>query len=153
MITPEQKELVQQTFEDVKPVSGAVAQLFYSRLFQLNPSLKELFRSGLEEQRKKLLLALTAVVESLDRFDDMRPLVQAMAVRHQSYGVKPADYEVFGAALLWTLERALGPQWTPPVQRAWAAVYDLLAETMKGAAISERQESLPGRSHDDPERH
>ena len=42
---------------------------------------------------------------------------------------------VFGicAALLWTLEKGLGDQFTPSVKEAWATVYGLLAGTMKGA--------------------
>jgi nitric oxide dioxygenase len=133
MINPEQKQLVQDTFQYVKPVSAAAAQLFYSRLFQLNPSLRPLFRGDLEDQRRKLLAALTAVVEGLDRFDEMLPGVQAMAARHETYGVQAAHYDDFGAALLWTLERALGPSWTPPVRQAWAAVYDSLSTAMKQA--------------------
>jgi nitric oxide dioxygenase len=133
MISPGQKQLVQDTFQYVKPVSAAAAQLFYSRLFQLNPSLKPLFKGDLEDQRRKLLASITAVVEGLDRFDEMLPGVQAMAARHECYGVRPEHYEDFGAALLWTLERALGPSWTPDVRQAWAAVYDSLSSAMKQA--------------------
>jgi hemoglobin-like flavoprotein len=36
------------------------------------------------------------------------------------------------AALLWTLERGLGEQFTLEVRDAWATVYGLLAATMQG---------------------
>jgi len=35
------------------------------------------------------------------------------------------------AALLWTLERGLGEQFTLEVRDAWATVYGLLAATMQ----------------------
>jgi hemoglobin-like flavoprotein len=50
------------------------------------------------------------------------------------YGVLPAHYDTVGAALLWTLEKGLGPDFTPEVKDAWAAVYGILAGTMKDAA-------------------
>src|SRR5215831_15189021 len=43
------------------------------RLFELQPSLRPLFKISLEEQSRKLLDTLRAVVESLDRFDELRP--------------------------------------------------------------------------------
>jgi nitric oxide dioxygenase len=38
--------------------------------------------------------------------------------------------ELGGEALLWTLERDLGPALTPEARQAWGAVYDLLIATM-----------------------
>jgi nitric oxide dioxygenase len=46
------------------------------------------------------------------------------------YGVKAADYPPVGAALLWTLERGLGEQWTPELAAAWGTAYKVLSEFM-----------------------
>ena len=54
--------------------------------------------------------------------------------RHVRYGVQDGHYDTVGAALLWTLEAGLGRAFTPDVKEAWAAVYGLLATTMKDAA-------------------
>ncbi len=56
--------------------------------------------------------------------------IQAMAQRHVGYGVKPAHYKLVGNALLWTLEKGLGDDWTQDVKNAWTACYTLLADTM-----------------------
>jgi hemoglobin-like flavoprotein len=72
-------------------------------------------------------------VESLARIDEFVPRVRELGARHAGYGVKERDYESVGAALLWTLEKALGREFTAPTREAWAAVYALLAETMKDA--------------------
>jgi hemoglobin-like flavoprotein len=86
------------------------------------------------EQRKKLMQTLTAAVKGLDRLDQLVPVVQALGRRHAGYGVEERHYDTVGAALLWTLSMGLGREFTPEVEQAWAAVYGLLATTMKGAA-------------------
>jgi hemoglobin-like flavoprotein len=73
-------------------------------------------------------------VRGLDRLDELVPAVRDLGTRHAAYGVKDGHYETVGAALLWTLERGLGPEFTPEVEEAWVAVYRLLAATMKDAA-------------------
>jgi hemoglobin-like flavoprotein len=62
------------------------------------------------------------------------PAASALAKRHVDYGVKAADYEPVGAALLWTLQRGLGEQWTPELAAAWGAAYTVLSEFMIGEA-------------------
>ena len=54
--------------------------------------------------------------------------------RQVGYGVKDRDYNVVGAALLWTLEQGLGDAFTDEVRNAWGAVYELLASVMKEGA-------------------
>ena len=63
------------------------------------------------------------------------PAVQSLGKRHAGYGVTDAHYETVGGALLWTLEKGLGPTFTPDVKAAWATVYTLLATTMKAGAV------------------
>jgi hemoglobin-like flavoprotein len=77
---------------------------------------------------------ITAAVKGLDRLEQLVPVVQDLGRRHGAYGVQESHYETVGAALLWTLEAGLGKAFTPEVKDAWAAVYGLLATTMKNAA-------------------
>jgi len=39
-------DLVQSSFEKVKPIADAAAGIFYSKLFEIDPKLKPLFPSG-----------------------------------------------------------------------------------------------------------
>lgn len=133
-MTPEQKDLVQNTFAKVEPIAPMAAGLFYARLFELDPDLQSLFTGDMDEQGKKLMTMLGTAVRSLDKLDQLVPVVQRLAVRHIDYGVKEAHYATVGAALLDTLEKGLGEDFTPEVKGAWAAVYAVLADTMIGAA-------------------
>jgi len=134
MLTVAQKDLVQNSFTSIATIADDAAILFYQKLFELDPSLKPMFRGDMAEQRKKLMQMLTAAVKGLDRLEQLVPVVQDLGRRHGAYGVKESHYETVGAALLWTLEAGLGKNFTPEVKEAWTAVYGLLATTMKNAA-------------------
>ena len=134
MLTAAQKDLVQNSFTSIATIADDAAILFYQKLFELDPSLKSMFRGDMTEQRKKLMQMLTAAVKGLDRLEQLVPVVQDLGRRHGAYGVKESHYETVGAALLWTLEAGLGRNFTPDVKEAWTAVYGLLATTMKDAA-------------------
>jgi hemoglobin-like flavoprotein len=127
--------LVQQTWEMVVPIADDAAQLFYNRLFELDPSLKPMFaHSDMREQRKKLMQMITVAVRGLGRLDELLPAVQALGKRHVGYGVTDAHYDTVGSALLWTLEQGLGPAFTDEARQSWAETYNTLAGVMKAAA-------------------
>jgi hemoglobin-like flavoprotein len=134
MVTAAQKSLVQNSFVDIATIADDAAVLFYQRLFELDPSLRHMFRGDMAEQRKKLMQMITAAVKGLDRLEQLVPVVQDLGRRHAGYGVEERHYETVGEALLWTLEMGLGRAFTPDVRDAWVAVYTLLATTMKNAA-------------------
>ena len=134
MLTERQMALVQESFDLIAPIADDAAVLFYSRLFELDPSLRRLFKSDMREQRVSLMQMLTAAVKGLNRLDRLVPVVEGLGRRHAAYGVTDAHYETVGAALLWTLEMGLGKGFTPEVREAWTAVYGLLATTMRNAA-------------------
>lgn len=134
MITPEQKVLVQSTWAMVLPIADTAAGLFYNRLFEIDPTLRPMFKSDLKEQGKKLMLMIGTAVGGLDRLDQIVPAVQALGKRHAGYGVKDEHYATVAGALLWTLEKGLGDAYTPAVAEAWTVTYTLLADVMKAAA-------------------
>jgi hemoglobin-like flavoprotein len=142
MLTPTQKTLVQTTFAMVAPIADEAAQLFYRRLFELDPSLQRMFRGDMAEQRKKLMQMLTAAVKGLDHVDRLVPVIEELGRRHATYGVLDQHYNTVGAALLWALEQGLGDAFTPEVREAWAAVYGFIARKMSEAAREARIAAL-----------
>jgi hemoglobin-like flavoprotein len=133
-MTPDQVQLVKTSFAAVAPIAPQAAALFYGRLFETAPELRALFKGDMAEQGRKLMSVLAAAVGSLERRQELVPVVQDLGRRHAGYGVKDAHYASVGAALLWTLEQGLGPAFTPAVKEAWTAVYTILADVMKDAA-------------------
>lgn len=129
----EQKKLIQQSYTAVMPISDKVAECFYDRLFELDPSLRSLFSLDMAEQGRKLMNTLYTVVYNLERLERVIPPVQALGNRHVSYGVQPRHFELVGAALLWSLEHNLGEMYTPELEEAWTTAYSLLAGVMQEA--------------------
>src|SRR5204862_3173923 len=119
MVTVAQKTLVQDSFKTIATIADDAAILFYQKLFELDPSLKPMFRGDMAEQRKKLMQMLTAAVKGLDRLEQLVPVVQDLGRRHAAYGVADAHYETVGAALLWTLEMGLGAGFPPERRGGW----------------------------------
>jgi hemoglobin-like flavoprotein len=135
-MTPVRIALVQTSFKKVIPIGDTAAQLFYGRLFALDPSLEPLFTGDMKEQGRKLLGMIGLAVTGLNDLPALVPAVADLGRRHAGYGVKSEHYDTVGAALLWTLEHGLEDAFTPDVREAWTAVYGLLAGTMRQAAYS-----------------
>jgi hemoglobin-like flavoprotein len=128
-----QQELVRTTFAKLAVMPEVSAALFYERLFAGNPGFRPLFKNDMRIQGVKLMTMLAMVVYNLPEPGSVLPAIRDLAVRHVEYGVKLADYAALGEALFWTLEQALGEDFTPAVREAWAICYDELAREMKAA--------------------
>jgi hemoglobin-like flavoprotein len=138
-MTPHQIQLVQQSFGLVDDESKAFARLFYTRLFEVDPSTKPLFPSDLSAQRTKLMAVLRVVVASLDRLGPLLPKIEELARRHVHYGISPRHYPSVGLALVWALEQSLGPAFTAEARAAWINAYGILSTTMIAAACGGAQ--------------
>jgi len=132
-MTPQHIQLVQESWQHVQPIAEKAAELFYARLFALDPSLRPLFKAEMTSQRAKLMAAIGMVVAGLTRLEKIVPTVRALGARHAAYGVQPEHFETVGEALLWTLEAGLGERFTADVRDAWSEAYAVLSGTMKQA--------------------
>lgn len=135
-MTPEKIVLVRSSWQQVLPIKDTAAQLFYGRLFELDPSLRGLFKGDMVEQGRKLMAMINTVVISLDKLAPILETIEEMGRRHVDYGVTEAHYDTVGSALLWTLGQGLGEQFTPAVEAAWVDAYGTLASAMKQAAYA-----------------
>ena len=138
-MTNEQIKLVQDSFRQVAPIAETAAQLVYARLFELDPDLELLFKGNLSEQGRKLMQMLALAVGSLDRMDQLLPVVQSLGSRHVGYGVRDKDYDTVGQALLWTLRKGLGDAFTADVESAWSNVYATLASAMHSGSETQAE--------------
>jgi hemoglobin-like flavoprotein len=143
-VTGAQRALVRESWLRCQPTLRQAGAEFYERLFALDPAVRRLFAAtDMAEQQRKLVTMLTEIVSQLDRPDELVPEVLELGRRHRRYGVKDADYETVEAALLWTLEQALGAEFTPAVREAWSEAYLLVATLMRRAV---GRQSLAGPS-------
>ena len=133
-MNPAQIQLVQTSFAKVAPIATVAADLFYARLFEIDPSLKPLFKGDLKRQGQMLMSMIASAVRGLSNPDGLIPVLRSLGQRHAAYGVTDAHYATVATALIWTLEQGLGADFTPEVRGAWVAAYELMADTMMQAA-------------------
>ncbi len=133
-MNPRQIGLIKASWDKVLPISDKAAELFYGKLFELDPEVKKLFTGDMSEQGKKLMTMIDTVVKSLDNLEVVVPAIQESGKRHVAYGVKDEDYATVGEALIWTLGAGLGDDFTDEVKESWIAAYTVLSTTMIDAA-------------------
>jgi hemoglobin-like flavoprotein len=139
-VTPERERLIRESWARLQPYAGSAAAVLYAHLFELDPLSARLFAAtDMEAQGRKLIQMLEEIVKVLDQPESLVSQVADLGRRHVGYGVRDADYESLGAALLWTLEDTLGPAFTPEVRDAWSEAYLLLASVMRRAAARTSQ--------------
>ena len=130
----EQIALIKSNWAAVVPIAGTAADIFYTKLFEMDPSLRTMFPEDLSEQKVKLMKTLGMLVNAADHLEDMLPAVHALGERHVGYGVKEEHYPKVGAALLSTLEAGLGDAWDSEARDAWTALYSIASGAMIDAA-------------------
>jgi hemoglobin-like flavoprotein len=135
-LTAQQISLVQKSFAKVALISPQISEIFYHKLFDLDPKLKPLFKDNMSEQQEMLMAMLATAVGLLKNQNKLTFILQDLAKRHLHYGVKPEHYILAGSALLYTLEAGLHDDFTDETRDAWIATYRLMSEIMKAAAYS-----------------
>lgn len=133
-MTPQQINLVQESFRKVLPIADTAATIFYARLFELDPSLRKLFKADMKKQGMMLMSMLASAVRGLSDPNALIPVLTALGRRHTGYGVVDAHYTTVAEALLWTLEQGLGEAFTPEVRDAWIAAYSMMTSVMQQGA-------------------
>ena len=129
-MTERQILLVKNSWSYVIVNSEAAGELFYSRLFEVAPAVRPMFKGDTKEQARKLMNMVTLIVSKLQKLDDIMAEIKGLAQRHGKYGAQPAHYKVVGECLVWTLRQGLGDKWNKETEDAWITVYSILADAM-----------------------
>jgi len=141
-MTPRQIDLIRTSWSAVEPISDAAARLFYDRLFESDPAIKRLFaKTDMQAQRGILMQTLALLVSSLDDFERVVPVLEALGRVHAGYGVRQRHYDTVEAALLRALDRGLGEAFDDETADAWATAYSAVASVMIEAAADVVDES------------
>lgn len=130
-----QISLVQDSFTQLIPISLEAGDLFYEKLFKLDPTLRSMFKKDIKQQGQKLMTMIGTAVMLLNDLNKLLPIAKSLGERHVGYGVKDKHYAIVGEALVWTLREGLGEAFTDETEKAWLAVYHQLSLVMKEAAL------------------
>ena len=96
------ERLIRDSWMRVVPIRLTAAQIFYDRLFEIDPSAKALFDgTPMHKQYDKFVQTIDTLVQMLDFPATIIQDLKALARRHVGYGVNLEQYATVGAALLW----------------------------------------------------
>ncbi|HEY9845797.1 MAG TPA: globin family protein [Candidatus Caenarcaniphilales bacterium] len=128
-------EILEQSFDQIKPQASEFVARFYDILFTDYPQVQPLFaNSDMKAQQQKLLKALVLVIENLRKPDVLTSALKGLGAQHVQYGTLPEHYPMVGRTLLKTFEAYLGLGWTPEVKQAWTDAYSAIAHLMLAGA-------------------
>jgi len=141
---PLQVELLEQSFEQVKPQAEEFVNSFYDNLFTDYPAAKPLFEhTNMAKQKQMLLGALVMVVQNLRKSDVLSESLKGLGARHVKYGALPEHYPLVGNSLLKTFEQYLGTNWQEEVKQAWVDAYGAITTLMlEGAEYTPEEVAL-----------
>jgi hemoglobin-like flavoprotein len=134
----EQMQLVVDTWKKLGRSARHVSENFYERLFEQNPALRSAFKFGYTEAAEKLTYMISFAIVNLRRPEEtLLPAARQLGRLNAALGVRAEHYDLAGAPLLWALQQALGPEWTPEVEAAWREFYTMAAGALKeGAGVA-----------------
>ena len=131
-LTQQEKDLIRSSYAAIAGLKEQAGQIFYARLFELDPSLRAMFhRAPIETQAAKLMQVFDWVVERLDRVPELKKELHELGRKHVDFGVKVDHYPLVGSALVWTLKKALGKDFDPEAEAAWIELYTYLSGQME----------------------
>jgi hemoglobin-like flavoprotein len=136
-MTPELLQMVQSSYASLGDGAAAMAADFYRRLFDADPTARDLFVDGPEVMAGKFAAELEAIVEAITSYESFAPRVKDLAARHVHYGVQTHHYRAVGDALVGALAAHLEDIWNEELDTAWRRAYNLVAEVMMASAAGE----------------
>jgi len=126
-LTPEEISLIKSTRGKLLDKQNRFRKSFYEKIFDLDPSAKELFREG--------FLSIETLPDSFefmhkhaDNLVDAIPEIKKLGLKHKTYRVKPKHYPVGREALVLTLQKYLGDDYSDELGEAWQKVFTFMSE-------------------------
>lgn len=135
---PVDQELIQRlqsSFTTVRESGLQLGELFYSKLFEAAPNLRQLFTNDPHTQSKKLLMALDVIVCNLEKPEETSAYISALGKRHVGYGAKPEHYDLVINLLIESMREVLGANAEPQTLDEWRTALRLVSNQMIAASV------------------
>ena len=131
-LSAKQRRLIHASFLKLEPAFDLVGQLFFHKLYRLDPSFRALFASPVESQSRQFMAGLKLGIIALNYEDGLAPVLKLLGIRHRRRGVKARHYRMMGKALIWTLEQSLEKRFTRETKDAWSTLLTQITRIMSG---------------------
>lgn len=128
-----QKALVKATVPVLKTNGTDLTKHFYTRMFNHNPELKNLFNMSNQasgKQQNALAGAVLAYAEHIENPEVLINALKSIGNKHVSLNISPEQYDIVGLHLLSSIKEVLGDAASDDLIEAWAQAYGELAKIM-----------------------
>ncbi|MFT3876611.1 MAG: globin domain-containing protein [Propioniciclava sp.] len=156
-LSPASEAIVKATAAVVAANAETITRTFYPDMFAAHPELMRVFNKANQavgEQPKALAASVVAYAVNLIDPDapDFTPVMQRIAHKHVSLGIRAQEYTIVGHHLMKAVGTVLGEAVTPEVAAAWDEVYwlfgcALIAEEAKLYALGGTDPDAPWRQY------
>lgn len=141
-MTPHQARLVADSFARLESRLPELGAAVYDRLFHMAPETRAMFKGDMARQHQKLVAVLVEFVKLRRRSQHFLPVtdhgseavvpgVRHLRSCHVANGVKGEHYALMRRAILNSVAAMLGGEFDETAAEAWAAAFDMLAETIQ----------------------
>lgn len=149
MLTQKTKDIVKATAPVLAEHGNAIIQRFYTRLFEVQPELRNVFNIAHQkqgQQQEALARAVYAYAANIEDPQSLTAVLKNIANKHASLGVRPEQYPIVGEHLLAAIREVLGDAATDEIISAWAQAYGSTADILMGmeSELAERTVSEAG---------
>jgi hemoglobin-like flavoprotein len=132
-LTAEQKRLIRESFIRLDPALDLVGQLFYLKLYRLDPSFRDRFGSDPETLGRKFMAGVKLTIVSLKHEDCLTAIIKLLGLRQRQLGMKVRDYRMISKAWMWTLERSLDKSLTKQTKDSWTVLLGQITRVLSGS--------------------
>nr|XP_046163603.1 neuroglobin-1 [Oncorhynchus gorbuscha]XP_046163604.1 neuroglobin-1 [Oncorhynchus gorbuscha]XP_046163605.1 neuroglobin-1 [Oncorhynchus gorbuscha] len=143
-LTEKEKELIRVSWESLGRNKVPHGVIMFSRLFELEPALLNLFHYNTNcgtiqdclsspeflDHVTKVMLVIDAAVSHLDNLHTLEDFLLNLGKKHQAVGVNTQSFSVVGESLLYMLQCSLGQGYTAPLRQAWLNMYTIVVAAM-----------------------
>lgn len=130
MLSTQTRTIVKSTAPVLAEHGVAITEHFYQRMFEQEPSLRNIFNQAHQaagDQPKALANAVYAYAANIDQLEVLSAAVQRITNKHASLNITPDQYDIVGRHLLASIKAVLGDAATDDIMNAWAEAYAALA--------------------------
>lgn len=132
-LTSRQKRLIRESVLRLEPAFDLVGQLFFRKLYRLDPWFRDRFGGPVEVQSRRFMAGLKLGILALNYEDGLAPVLKLLGIRHRRRGIKVRHYRMMAKALIWTLEQSLEKRFTRETKDAWSALLTQATRIMSGS--------------------
>jgi hemoglobin-like flavoprotein len=148
-MSPDQLSALRAFFTTAETRLPDIVALMYDRFLKAMPETAPLFKGDMQEQHRQFTLMLWSIVR-LTRSSELWPVnawtgeapipaVEKLGMRHAHVGVRPEHFETMKVVLSRCFREMFPKDFTPPVEKALAFIFDVLSHATTGSEGNNRQ--------------